>query len=85
VGAILDYGFDWKSKGWLHTSETITTSTWVITGTDVTLGTPYNANGVTTVFISGAALGKIYGLTNTIVTSEGRTDSRTLTISCKRR
>lgn len=85
VGAVLDYGFSWSGKGWLRPGETISVSAWVITGTDVTFGAVYNANGVTTVFISGAVLGKIYRLTNNITTSAGRTDSRTLVISCVRR
>jgi hypothetical protein len=85
VGAVLDYGFTWSGKGWLRPGETIGTSTWAITGTDITLGATYNQGGVTTVFISGAVLNNIYRLTNSIITSAGRTDSRTLIIYCVRR
>jgi hypothetical protein len=85
VGAVLDYGFDWAGKGWLRSGETISTSAWVITGMDITLGAVYNVNGITTVFISGAVLGRIYRLTNNITTNAGRADSRTLVVSCVRR
>lgn len=85
VGAVLDYGFDWKKKGWLDVGETITVSTWASSSPDIIFGTEYNANGITTVVVSGAVLGKIYRVTNSIETNDGRKDKRTLVISCKAR
>ena len=85
VGAVLDYGFDWRKKNWLEVGETITVSTWFANSVDILFGTEYNANGITTVVVSGAVLGKIYRITNSIETNAGRKDKRTLVISCKAR
>lgn len=75
-GANLDYGFDWKSNGWLSTGETIETSSWTAPG--LTLTRQQSANGITSVFVAGGKKGSTYKLTNTITTSDGRTDSRTI-------
>jgi hypothetical protein len=81
-GSVLDYGVNWRGNKWLESDENIVTSTWQLVGGDITLGQTYNANGVTSVFVSGALAGKIYRLVNTITTSKGRTDSRTIVLSC---
>ncbi len=77
-GANLDYGFDWKSNGWLATGETIETSTWLAPG--LTLTRQQESNGVTSVFAAGGKKGSTHKLTNTITTNQGRTDSRTITL-----
>lgn len=86
-GANLDFGFDWAGRGWLSAGETITVSTW--TGsTGTTLTRAQNALGVTSVFAAvgtSGVVGVAYQLVNTITTSAGRTDSRTLTLNCKNR
>lgn len=79
-GAILDYAFNWVE--WLQQGETISTSTWVISPS-LTLTSQQNVNGVTSVFVNGGVVNKIYYLTNTITTSVGRTDSRTIVLSCQ--
>ena len=79
-GAILDYAFNWTE--WLQQGETILTSAWVITPS-LTLNNEQNQSGVTSVFVNGGAVNKIYYLTNTITTSVGRTDSRTIVLSCQ--
>lgn len=81
--AKLDYGFDWQSKGWLASGETVITSTWE-TGS-LTASSPQNNGTVTSVLVEGAVTGNSYKITNTIVTSVGRRDSRTITLSCKNR
>lgn len=79
-GAILDYAFNWAE--WLQQGETIPTSVWSITPS-LTLNNEQNQSGVTSVFVNGGVVNKIYYLTNTITTSVGRTDSRTIVLSCQ--
>lgn len=84
IGAVLDYGFNWTAKNWLATGETITTSTWTAP-VGVTLTDSQNSAGITSVFVSGLFAGVVYEITNKIVTSLGRTDVRTIILSCKQR
>ena len=82
--ANLDYGFIWE----LETGETITGSTWAYT-TGVTLSNYLIVGGTSSVYVAGGVIGHLYQITNTITTTKGgvvaRTDSRTLTLSCKKR
>jgi hypothetical protein len=80
--ATLDYGFDWRDKGWLEDTETIALSVWAAS-TGITLTQEQSTLGVTSVFASGGVAGRLYTLTNTITTSQGRVDSRTIQLSCK--
>ena len=80
--ASLDYGFDWTA--WLSQGETITTSTWVV-DTGLTKSLEQNSAGITSLFVTGGIVGKVYKLTNTITTSATRSDSRTIKLSCKLR
>ena len=78
----LDYGFDWNP--WLATGENISISTWDV---DVALSQS-NAqviSNVTSVFVAGGVAGTSYKLKNTITTTDGRVDSRTIKLSCKNR
>lgn len=79
-GAILDYGFNWSS--WLQAGETIVSSTWTIDPTLV-LSSSQNVSGVTSTFVNGGTLGSVYTLINTITTSNGRVDSRTMILNCQ--
>jgi hypothetical protein len=81
-GSTLDYGFDWSA--WLASGETITDSSWAITG-GLTLSQSQITGGVTSTFVGGGVSGTIYKLVNTITTSASRVDSRTITLSCKQR
>lgn len=83
VGANLDYGFNW-GKNWLEIGEAITGSVWDAP-TGIVKASEQSINGVTSVFLSGLVEGSVYRVTNTINTSNGRTDSRTLILSCKKR
>ena len=75
--AVLDYVFDWTE--WLATSETISTSTWTVTP-GLTLDTSSNTIVTATAWISGGTPGIPYSVTNKIVTNQGRTDERSITI-----
>lgn len=81
-GAILDYGFNWAS--WLQLSETVVSSAWAIDPV-LTLSGSQNVANVTSTFVNGGDVGKVYTLTNTITTNQGRTDSRTLVLNCQPR
>ena len=79
--AILDYGFDWSE--WLGT-DTITASSWAVPAglTEVADG---NSTTTTVVWLSGGTAGASYTCTNTITTSEGRTDERSLVVMVRER
>lgn len=88
--AELDYGFDWSR--WLEDGESITASTLSITpsgATDdlevMTSPAPVNTGQVVTVWVEGGSPGTDYYLTNSIVTSEGRQDDRSIRIPIKER
>lgn len=85
VGSTLDYGLDWSTKGWLASGESIATSSWVASSAEIVLSLSQNASGITSIFVSGGVVGTVYKITNTIVTdaTNPRTDSRTITLSCK--
>lgn len=74
--AILDYQINWAT--WLG-SDTISSSTWIVT-TGITKVTSTNTTTTATVWLSGGTAGQTYTATNTIVTTAGRTDQRTITI-----
>ena len=80
--ASLDYGFDWTS--WLAAGETIVTSDWVVES-PLTKSLEQTVDGVTSLFVTGGVIGKIYKVANTITTSLTRTDTRTIKLSCKAR
>jgi hypothetical protein len=64
--------------------ETITVSSWTV-DTGLTQSDEDNVAGVTSVFAAGGVAGTSYKLKNTITTSNGRIDSRTIRLSCKNR
>ena len=84
VGARLDYGFNWGL--WLPDGDTVDTSDW-----DVPAGLTSDGDGIvvgglqTFVWIAGGTEGRTYQVTNTITTTEGRIDVRTLFIRVKPR
>lgn len=74
--ATLDYQFNWAE--WLA-GDTISASTW--TADDgLTVASSAFTNVLTTVWLSGGAVGLTYAVTNHITTAGGRTDERTLSI-----
>ena len=85
-GADLDYGFDWRANGWLDIDETIQTSTWTVQPNSLLLSREQiSQNAVTSVFAAGGLVGRQYLLTNTIATSKGRVDNRTILLNCRAR
>lgn len=80
--AIIDFGFRWDR--WLQTGETVATSGWVASsGLTVEASPPPTTivdDTVTKVWVSGGVAGTNYLLTNTITTSDGRTDERSFRI-----
>jgi hypothetical protein len=81
--AVLDWSFDWTA--WLNTpAESISTSTFSATP-GIVLGTTSNTPTGATVWLSGGSDGRPYTVTNQIVTSQGRTDNRSVTIRVQNR
>ena len=73
----LDYQIDWTA--WLN-GDTITTSSWTVAPSGPTLSnTGFNTTG-TYIYMAGVAFGAIYALENTIVSANGRTALRGLTV-----
>ncbi len=74
--AVLDYVYDWEE--WLG-SDTISTSTFLISGpdSDLTEDSKSHTDTAATVWLSGGTTGVAYKVTNRIVTAEGRTADRT--------
>jgi len=86
--AVLDYGFNWgldsdypDKKPWLDldNGEAISTSVWVIPDGLTEDSAEFGATA-TKVWLSGGTAGSSYTITNTITTSEGRTDERSMLI-----
>jgi hypothetical protein len=80
--AVLDYKMDWAD--WLNSTDTIIASSWVA-GTGLTVDSNTNSGTYTTVWLSGGTAGSTYLVTNSIETSEGRQDDRTIMIQCMER
>jgi len=74
---VLDYQLDWSD--WLTGFETIASSVWTTTP-GITIDSQLNTNATAVIIVSGGVQGTVYSLRNVIVTTGGRTDSRTLTI-----
>lgn len=80
--ADLDFGIGWGD--WLTGAEMISTSTWIVP-TGITGHDDSNDATSATIWLSGGQLGEVYTVTNRIVTSQGRTDERSLIISIANR
>ncbi len=79
-GSVLDYGFDWTL--FLATSETISSQTWTCSNVAVSFSSLSIAAGITSAFVTGIQDGTTYIIKNTIITNQGRTESRVHTIIC---
>ena len=79
-GARLDWGVDWSQE--MRTGDTITQSTWA--GPEsLTLEDASFSASATKVWAEGFVLGQDYTITNSIVTAQGREDSRTIVLKCR--
>ena len=73
---------DWSISYTLAAGETITGSVWAVTppgALSVKASTPAIAGPVTSCILTGGTLRRMYEVTNTATTSQGRVDVRTLT------
>lgn len=73
---VLDYQFNWAAVGAsrLDTGETLVTSTWTVVEGDVVIDDQeFEANGLTTVWLSGGTINTRCKLLNRVTTSNGRT------------
>lgn len=74
---VIDYSLDWTDElALVSPADTISTSTWTVT-TGLTLSSPLVTGAVTIIVVAGGVAGTEYRLTNTIVTTGGRTVQRT--------
>jgi hypothetical protein len=80
--AMLDYQMDWTA--WLNGSDQIATSTWDVPA-GLTKGAETHNGLVATVIIAGGTAGSDYPVTNSIVTTGGRADSRTVVLRVRDR
>lgn len=83
---ILDYVVDWTS--WLPEGDTISTSTFELEpGAEIVLGSgiqaPSHTANTTTMWLTGGVEGKMYAITNRIVTAQGRQKDRTVRVLVK--
>lgn len=81
--ALRDYGFDW-SDYLDDLSDTISSSMWSA-DTGITIASTSNTTTTALVWLSGGTAGSQYRVVNTITTTGGRTDQRTLLINCVER
>jgi hypothetical protein len=81
--ARLDFAFDWTA--WLEEDETIVSYTFEVASGDVTLDVDAELDGVVTIWLTGGTAGTKSRVTCHIVTSVGREDDRTMSITVKER
>jgi len=83
----LDYTFNWSAflaeAG--SPADTIQSANWFVTPPGPLLSNQANDASTATTFISGAAQGQVYVLTNRVVTAAGRTAERSVTLACENR
>jgi len=94
-GAVLNYGFDWadggandgatSDTGWLQ-SDTITASTWAVSGgTSLAIDSDTSDTTTTTVVLSGGTANETYTVTNHITTAAGYEDERSIQVKAQQK
>lgn len=78
--AVLDYTLDWSN--WLSETDSIIYSFFFVPENITKESSSYSSTQ-TTVWLSGGIAANEYKIVNRITTLEGRTEERTITISCK--
>ena len=76
-----DYGLDWSAL--LAEGETLSQSEWAVEPAGLVVGAGSIVGNVCVVWLSGGTDGTAYKVTNTITTSRGLIDERTVTIKVK--
>jgi hypothetical protein len=74
---VKDYSFDWSDS---IGADTITSSDWESSSVDLGIATESVSGSITTVWLRSGVAGTSYTVTNTIVTSGGRTLQDSITI-----
>ena len=77
--AVLDYKWDWTA--WLPLGDTISTANVTVEAGDVVKNSQSNTTTSVTAWISGGTLSTEAQITARVVTAQGRTDDRTITLS----
>ena len=72
----VDFAVNWSN--WLDV-DTIATSVW-LTPDGITKDTDTNSTTLTTIWLSGGVLGKLYTITNRITTAAGRTADKSFKV-----
>ena len=80
--AVLDYAFDWNT--WLASGETISSRV-VTADTGLTKVSDSESSGIVTAWLSGGTAGTSYNVACKIVTSDGRTEERSITVLVRER
>lgn len=76
--AVLDYMWDWTD--WLPAGDTISTADVTLAAGDVVINSESNTTSTVTAWISGGTQSTDAQLTARVVTAQGRTDDRTITL-----
>lgn len=76
--AVLDYQWDWTE--WLPAGDTISTSNVTLAAGDVAINSQSNTTTSATAWISAGTAGTEAKLTDRVVTAQGRTADRTITL-----
>lgn len=76
----LDYTIDYSKVFAITPADAISTSNWAVTSpaTDITTHSESNTTDSATIWLSGGTEGRRYWITNTVVTTGGRTYERTI-------
>lgn len=79
--ATLDYSIDWED--WLVSGDSISSSTWYVSGSDSLLlvSASGSTSTTTTVWLDGGTSSYVYNVTNRITSACGRTDDRTIRVT----
>jgi len=75
--AVLDWQFNWAN--WLHDGESIASASFIVDDGLTADSTGHDAT-VATVWLSGGTAGHVYRVTNRVVTSDGRTDDKSINV-----
>jgi hypothetical protein len=76
--AVLDYKWDWAE--WLAAGDTISTADVTLASGDVAINSESNTTTSVTAWISGGTVSTQAQLTARVVTAQGRTADRTITL-----
>lgn len=80
--AVLDYKFNWAD--WLGATDTITSHT-ITADAGITVNSSSTTTTAVTVWLSGGTADTDYEVVCRIVTTDGRTDERTMTVRVRER